>query len=445
MRLAWFSPMPPVRSGISVDSHELITRLRTEHAIDVFVDDRNLASAPGHPPLRSAHEFVWAHQQRPYDLTIYQLGNSSHHDFIWPYLFRYPGLTVLHDARLHHARAAMLLRRTRDAEYRAEFVANHPEIDADAAELAVAGFDSFLYYEWPFTRLVCSASRMTAVHSRLTCNQLRSELPGAAIEHLRLGHGIFVAPDEVAVRRTRARRRYGIPDSALLFGMFGGVTPDKRVPQILAAFELVLRYAPSAWLLLGGQAEHCDASGEIRRRGLQSCVTLTGYLETEDELTDCIAASDVTLTLRWPTAREISGVWLRCLAAGRPTIVIDLAQTADVPSLDPRIWQTHAREGEAPVTVAIDILDEDHSLRVAMRRLAADRALRDALGTAGREYWTRQHSHEVMIEDYRRLLPAAAFAPVPKTTVPAHLKDDTGGLLAAILGRFGVSVPWSKM
>jgi hypothetical protein len=40
-----------------------------------------------------------------YDLCVYQTGNSRTHEFIWPYLFRWPGLVVLHDARLHHARA----------------------------------------------------------------------------------------------------------------------------------------------------------------------------------------------------------------------------------------------------------------------------------------------------------------------------------------------------
>jgi hypothetical protein len=45
----------------------------------------------GPPRLRSAHEFVWRHRRAPYDLVVYQLGNSSHHDYQWPYLFRYPG------------------------------------------------------------------------------------------------------------------------------------------------------------------------------------------------------------------------------------------------------------------------------------------------------------------------------------------------------------------
>ena len=147
MRLAWFSPMPPVPSGIAACSADLIAELGKRHTIDVYVHATAAAGAPvsgGRATLLSAHEFVWRQRRQPYDLAVYQLGNSSHHDYIWPYLFRYPGLTVLHDAHLHHARAAALLRTKRPDDFRAEFAANHPEVSADLAELAIAGFDNHL-------------------------------------------------------------------------------------------------------------------------------------------------------------------------------------------------------------------------------------------------------------------------------------------------------------
>ena len=129
----------------------------------------------------------------------------------------------------------------------------------------------------------------------------------------------------------------------MLFGVFGGLTPDKRVPQILDALGAVIPYAPSAHLLLAGApARHYDVMADVHQRGLSDRVTLTGYLPSESELTDCIAACDVSLNLRWPTAREMSGPWLRALAAARPTITIDLEHLVDVPSLDPRTWVVNA-------------------------------------------------------------------------------------------------------
>src|SRR5262245_36833711 len=139
VRLAWFSPVPPVPSGVAVCTADLLNGLSGTHAIDVYVDEPVARLAAD---TRSAHDFVWQHRRSPYDLTVYQVGNSSHHDYLWPYLFRYPGLAVLHDAHLHHARAAALLRTRRADDYRAEFAASHPDASVDLAELAVAGLRS---------------------------------------------------------------------------------------------------------------------------------------------------------------------------------------------------------------------------------------------------------------------------------------------------------------
>ena len=515
MRLAWFSPMPPAASGIATCSAELVAGLSAEHQIDVFVDEPAArTTVHGTGTLHSAHEFLSRHRARPYDLTVYQLGNSSHHDYLWPYLFRYPGLVVLHDPHLHHARAAALLRTNRPDDYRAEFAASHPDAAPDLGELAVAGFDNHIYYACPMNRLVIQASRMTAVHAAPGAAALTADIPGAYVRHIHLGHGELLSDAQVAALRTKLRRERRITEEAVVFGVFGALTPEKRVPQVLDAFEALLPYSRDAHLILAGApALYYDVAADVEKRRLGPHVTITGYLESETLLTECIAACDVALSLRWPTAREISGPWLRALAAGRPTIIMDLEHLADVPSLDPRTWRLNAagigdsslgtrgsgvalraspredpftdperlipnpgsripnpkppayaaerlRRGLAvappectgsgggqipdPVTVAIDVMDEAHSLRLAMRRLAADPALRAALGSAGRAYWRREHSRARMLEDYRAALAAAAALPVPDPALPRHLVNDGDGRLATLLGGFGVTVPFRR-
>jgi glycosyltransferase involved in cell wall biosynthesis len=229
----------------------------------------------------------------------------------------------------------------------------------------------------------------------------------------------------------------GISETAVVFGVFGGLTPEKRVPQILDAFRALLAYSPEVHLLLAGApASHYDLQANVGS-DLGRHVTMTGYIDSDAALTETIAATDVALNLRWPTAREMSGPWLRALAAGVATITIDLAHTVHVPSLDPRTWLPNGGPGPAPVTVAIDILDEDHSLRRAMRRLASDSALRATLAAAGREYWEREHSVERMLDDYRRLLPIAAAIPAPDPVLPPHMITDGDRVLRSLLQDFG--------
>jgi hypothetical protein len=157
------------------------------------------------------------------------------------------------------------------------------------------------------------------------------------------------------------------------------------------------------------------------------------------------------VNLRWPTAREVSGPWLRALAAGKPTITLDLAHTTDVPALDPRSWTTlHADSSlqavPEPVTVAIDILDEEHSLRLAMRRLASDRDLRARLGRAAAAWWDTAHSTQGMLDDYQRVIVRALETPAPGPDLPPHLVDDGSARLYSLLEPFGIDAGlWGRI
>jgi hypothetical protein len=92
------------------------------------------------------------------------------------------------------------------------------------------------------------------------------------------------------------------------------------------------------------------------------------------------------------------------------------------------------------VCVAIDILDEDHSLRLAMRRLATDADLRASLGHGGQEYWQREHSLERMVEDYERAIQTACeVREVSGTQGPRETGEEK---LEALLAPFGVAKPW---
>lgn len=436
-RLAWFSPMPPVATGVAACCADLVKGLGTTHDIDVFVDEPVARVAPG---TRSAHEFVWRHRLAPYDLVVYQLGNSSHHDYQWPYLFRYPGLTVLHDVHLHHARAAALLRLRRSTDYRVEFMWNHPDANPDVAELAIAGFDSHQYYDWPMTRLVATASRMVAVHNNALAERLRHDVPEARVSTVPLGHGVSLSQDDLSSASGRARSRYRIGRDALVVGCFGGLSPDKRIPQVLNAFAAVRPYLSEAHLLLAGAVpSHYDLEHDIERHDLKDSFTLTGYLDSEAAFTDAIAACDIALNLRWPTAREISGPWLRCLAAGKATVITNLAHLSEVPTLDPRTWREIS--AEPACAVAIDILDEDHSLRLALRRLGTDVELRRTLGQAAQTYWQKHHSIATMVDGYRRLIDEAMRRPPEPVPLPAHLRDNGGALVDQLLEPFGLASP----
>src|SRR5687767_3140242 len=79
VRLAWWSPWPPQRSGIAGRSAELVPLLAARgHAVDVFVDARRVRLPPatndqpaaGSWRVLNAHDFIWRHAKGHYDLPV---------------------------------------------------------------------------------------------------------------------------------------------------------------------------------------------------------------------------------------------------------------------------------------------------------------------------------------------------------------------------------------
>ena len=432
-RIAWFTPLPPIRSGIAQYNFELLPAISASHDIDVFVDGQPSGFVSRRPAeaghyldgieLFAAHDFLWKNRRERYDLTVYQMGNAPFHDYMWAYLVRYPGLGVLHDGQLHHARARLLLQQKKYDDYRHEFWFSHPDAHVDLPELGAAGLLGSLTYGWPMLRTVVESSRLVAVHNGWLADQIREAHPQARVQLIEMG---VPEPTPRPGAREAIRSRQGIPAGAVLFIALGKVTPEKRIREAIRALAAMREAVPDAHLLLAGQTvDYYDPISDARALGVEDRVSVAGYV-ADDEIADYLAAADVCLCMRWPTSRETSASWLRCLAAGRPTVTTDLVHTIDIPTIDMRDGSLLG-SGD-PVGASVDIVDEKHSLSLALRRLAQDSRLRDALGNHARALWQSRFRLQQMIESYRTIIDLAMDAPQPtaarRGALPAHLLAD---------------------
>jgi glycosyltransferase involved in cell wall biosynthesis len=408
MRVAWFSPVPPVRSGIAAYTAEVVPQLRTTLQVDVYSES-------------NAHTFLYAQKRASYDLTIYQLGNGRAHDYMWGYLVRFPGLTVLHDARLHHARARMLLAAGRIADYRAEFRYDHPDVPPSAAEYAIDGLGGMVHYLWPMLRVPVSTARAVAVHNRRVADDIATTFPASAVETIRMG---VPAPADDPAASARLRTRLGIDERDVVFAAFGTVTPEKRIGAALGALSALGNGCPRTHLLIVGDcAARPELDAAIARTGMTGRVHIAGYV-ADGAIGDYLGAADACLCLRWPTALETSASWLRCIAAGRATVLSDLAHVADVPRA---------------VALRVDVLDEERSLLEAVRALTLDGELRRRTGEAARAYWAAHHTVAIMAEDYRAAIARTAARPARRPDdLPRHLLSDHMERARATAGRFGI-------
>ena len=286
-----------------------------------------------------------------------------------------------------------------------------------------------LYQHWPFIRLVVEsraddrraqrASRGRALEERIPAATHRGSWRWEWRDPL-----AAVQADAVARCADEVRRRHNIPGDAVLLAAFGGITPEKRIPQVLRALSACAERYPHLHLMLVGEQAHITTSlDDARAWRVADRVHVTGYV-SDEALREYLVAADLCACLRWPTNRETSASWLRCLAAGRPTLITDLTQLADVPTLDPRGWRVLQAAGaaHAPVAVSIDLLDEDHSLQLAHR---APRGRSGAAQRSRRRSACVVEAHHQLAADGRRVrcdccASAAGIGP-PHDRPAAHL------------------------
>ncbi|HEY6362746.1 MAG TPA: hypothetical protein VIX63_16680 [Vicinamibacterales bacterium] len=151
---------------------------------------------------------------------------------------------------------------------------------------------------------------------------------------------------------------------------------------------------------------------------------------------EMLGQADIVVAMEWPPAAGPPAAARPAMAAGLPVIVLEVEATAAWPALDPQTWLPRGFSTEAPIAVSIDPRDEEHSLMLAIARLAADAGLRGALGAAGQTWW-RAHARvdhssaalEQILHEAARLGPAAAV-PVLDGSESAR----------KVLAEFGVNV-----
>lgn len=358
LRLAYFSPLPPARSGIADYSAELLPYLAERADITLFTDQ---ADAPGDLPRRPVDAFPaerWA-----YDLPLYQMGNSAHHAAIYGMLRRYPGVTVLHDYVLHHLVAELTLGAGSFAAYAREMGYNLGEAAAPRLRDIRSGRAANPLTEVALNARVIDSSLGLIVHSHTVAAWVHAVRPAARVA---------VIPLLVAPRHTRSRRaELNLPPEALLVAVVGQVTATKQLPLALRAFRRLLAAAPDARFLIVGQVlPEVDLDGLLAELGLGESVIRMDYVESLDAFNDWVATADIVLNLRYPTLGETSGAALRVMAAGRPLVVFDHGWYAEIPD---------------EAAVKTPPLDEE-ALLAALLALARAPERRAALGAAAARY-----------------------------------------------------------
>lgn len=372
MRIAFFSPLNPQRSGISDYSEELLPYLARHGEVELFVDDyapNNLEIAKSFA-IHSFRDFEQL-QPRRYDIALYQMGNHPCHEYIYKTLLRYPGVTVLHDFILHHFILEITVAKGDDTGYVREMGYAYGSQGTEAARDALRARGNYPTLQYPLNERTIDSSLGLIVHSEFARQLVRKSHPNKLVA--RIPHGMDVDGAADANRSS-----LGLPKDVFVVGTFGLATTEKRIDVLLKAFKEFRRAFPESLLLLVGTVPQWNDIGVlVKTLGLEDSVTITGFTE-KHTLQEYIRVSDVCVNLRYPTCGETSGVVLRCMSAAKPVIVSNVGSFSELPD-------------SASIKIFVDE-DEVDNLTSALNRLAGSKALRDEMGRAAQEHVRTENS-----------------------------------------------------
>lgn len=366
IKVAFFSPLPPARSGIADYSEALLSELRALVDVEVF------SARPSQ--FRSTN----------FDVALYQLGNNIYHDFCYDAAVEYPGVVVMHEANLHHLIADMTIKR---GDWDAYMRAVEQEGSASALEYAqrVRALHVPPDYEGvPMLRCLLARSKAAVVHSDCVGRQLRAA--GLAGPIAKIHHGAWISDAE----GSEFRGRLGIDETTPLIGIFGFLKPYKRIAESLRAFRRLLRVEPRAKMILVGEPHpQFPLQSLIQSLELTPHVRVLGF-QPIDEFAGYLAACDIVLNLRYPTVGENSGTLMRALGLGKPVIVSEVGSFSELPD-------------DVCLKAPVDSSEEDH-LYEYLNALVSRPEMVRALGQRAREWVMNECTWPKVAQRYAEFL-----------------------------------------
>jgi glycosyltransferase involved in cell wall biosynthesis len=328
MRLAYFSPLPPQRTGVADYSRELLPELVRRAEVDLWVDTQ-----PDNKALPECRIFNYLNnpgQQkalRGYDAALYHMGNSPAHRNIYHAMLAAPGIVVMHDFVLHHFFASYYLEsRSSPASYIEEMAYNYGRRGEALASNALMGRRQIWEHEplrYPLNYRVLDHARGVIVHSEFARGLIARSHPHLPSAKVDLAVSVTdPAPDPKALRQ-----RFGLPEDRFIIGSLGFGSAAKRLEMVLRAIR-ALGSDRVLYLVVGELG--ATLRQQVRGSGMENSVRATGYVEFS-AFNDYCNLIDLGVDLRYPTMGESSASVCRMMGAGKPCVVSNVGWFAEIP------------------------------------------------------------------------------------------------------------------
>lgn len=383
MRIAFFTPLPPIRSALSDYAEGMAMALANlpEVSLDFFV---SADYQPETPLLKEGCQAFPVESfpalAQDYDIYLYSMGDHGrYHGYMLPYLHEYPGIVILNDLTLHRCILQSTVGLGQPEAYLQELKYALGIDDVAEANRIQNDLNPNNVLDYPLFERVVDSSLGVIVQNNYARQRILERRPNTKVTCI--PYPFFMPPGfpefDLATERARQRADLNLADDALVVGSFGIFVPDKHLGDCLQAFAYLVRQNPQAHYLLGGfAAEDYDLEGHIAALGLSDNVSITGW-KPPLEFVRYMFALDVGIHLRHPHIGGTPYTPIRLMGLDVCTLVSDIEPLAEIPQgacikLEPDAYQAQ-------------------TLAYLLSELATDIDLRREISHNGREFIQQYH------------------------------------------------------
>ncbi len=327
MKIALFSPLNPIQTGISDYNEEMLFELCKHLDIDLFIQK-------GYEPVNEAvraefkiHPYVpETFDPSKYDELLYHMGNNYEaHGYIYDALKEHPGVVVLHDyvlqgfyAERYDATGDFETYCRLQKKYygeRGESIANNI-----ARPETLPIWESAAAVNYPLNEDILESAKAVIVHSNFVKEKIQDGFHGPIVKINHHGH------TNKTFDRNTIRNQMGIKKDGILISSIGYINKNKRFDVIFQALDELNN--PAITYVIAGKDRGKLLKNYFGKKNLN--IIVKGHLDLVD-LESLIAASDICINLRYPTMGESSGALLRMMGYGKPVLVTNYGSYADFP------------------------------------------------------------------------------------------------------------------
>lgn len=393
-KIAFFTPLPPLQSGIADYSADIIEALSPYFDIDVYVDSGYQVACKLPENVTCILHTQYNFHQKEYIDTVFQVGNSEYHIYMWDYIRTYGGTVVLHDYNLHGVVQFESLSQNKNdmEEYRRLLLEDFSQPEVEQYFASIGDGHGLKIHEMEINSFLTNYADKIIVHSREAKEKLLRRDIGREVSWIR--HYVKIEP---LVDRSFAKKELGLLEDQFVFAAFGHVHETKRTLPIVKAFAKLAAEEQNVKLIFVGKLDGNLTSQFqqlVKKLGVSERVQVTGYTELE-EFRHYIDATDVCLNLRWPYNGETSGSLMRILGKGKCVVVNNVGSFGEIPD-------------EACVKLpSVETMNEKQEIDAiykTMKALFVDQDKRHRLEHAARKFAEENLDLSIIARQYRNVI-----------------------------------------